>query len=158
MIGLVVTKRAAQTVAGVTPLSKAYVWRIKAKMKVLGNILPIVVTASPTAIAIGFGLAAWRTHDTLVAFLMLTCMMLAVNCAARTFGMVRRRPDLIARWQTVPYYPGFHEGGGVRVPTEAKSIANRCYAEGLSPQIEYFDHDPFLFVQTRHGRVYLYHW
>lgn len=162
MIGLVITKPAVVTVAGVTPLSAWYVWRIKLRMLatepvyILCGLAGILALAAPL---VGF-LVHEHIGTTAIA------LVFGYQCV-REARWIQRHPNRRALWRTAPLsFDGAYYGcyfvsvyGYIHpVPAEARQIGEAVQALGLAPQIEYFDEDPFLFVEVLGRRVYLYHW
>lgn len=166
MIGLVVGKQAVEQVAGVTPLSPWTVRRIKASMLVRGNLGFVALYALLLGTAIAGAVLAVVMHKPWLFSVTLGAM-------SAFLGIVRdaqRSATLTSYWADAQYCePVYQYRGGYRwmwfghwaageMPEHVSQIADNVKALGLEPKVEYFETDPFLFVEVGGKRVYLCHW
>jgi hypothetical protein len=165
MIGLLIGPSAAPTVAGVRPLSRPHVAAIKAREWLRGSWLMLAILAVPLAfVAIGV-VCGFVVNDGWVNGIFGSLFALV---GVRLFvGMLRAILAHPPHWATaaVGFEPMgrdycFYDDGRRQhaLPEPVQAIVGRLYAAGLTPQVEYFDDDPFLFVELRGRRVYLAHW
>src|SRR3954471_15825697 len=97
MIGLVLTKPAVQTIAGVTPMPKAKVWAIKSAMLVRYNMVQITLTMIPILLSSGAFIAAPFAPSTGLA-IVACCGGLLFALQAAGFLHSFRKPQNHARW------------------------------------------------------------
>jgi hypothetical protein len=159
MIGLVISRPAAVKVAGVTPLSNTHVrWFqastiFKAYDPVMKAMFLLMAVAAKTLIimAVVTGELAILPPAVLLSWIF-------YRTAYRMFV----KPSAYApQWRVADLVGYYFYDAWTRyrhIPVEAAQIAERVRAIGLTPKVEYFDEDPFLFVTVEGKRVYLYHW
>lgn len=155
MIGLVVTKPAAVTIAGTKPLSMAKVWPIKLYMLVKFNLFQICIVGMLSGIAGGFLVAAITAPVPAIGTIALCTAALLCGLVALGMFLDFSSAQNHAHWMTCDYDEWIY---GRRVPIKVRDIVGRLEMPGLKPQIEYLYEDPFLFVEVEGRRVYLAHW
>lgn len=167
MIGFVASQAAVQTIVGVPPIPRWRVRTVKARMWLQGNLTQLFMLAVPVV-----GMAAFLTAGVVFGDWLVVAPCIGI-LAWVEHGFVRslwRHRSLMARWLVGPVveisdyadgrgcYAYITPWGYFAIPIRTQAIVARLRRAGLTPQVEYFDADPFLFVEIKGRRVYLDHW
>lgn len=176
MIGFVYTERACTNICGVTPIPKLKAWTIKLAMLAQYNSFFVIPVAFLSLVGMALtGVCLWLTTTASphTAWFIAPAPVITFLTATNILMSARRNPHLVSRWLVFDYptlsfyeaslqdefafnpwaYKAYHG-----MPAEARTMANKLVEAGLQPKIEYLDEDPFLFVELKGKRIYLYHW
>ena len=170
MIGFVASHQAVQTIVGVPPIPRWRVRTVKARMWLAGNLTLLLCLSAPLLLMAAFVVGAALTGEwgaAVAANVVLAWLEIGF------VGEFWRDRSLMARWLVGPvvdlrddadgaHVPGCYafvtQWGDFTIPIRTQAIVARLQQAGLTPQVEYLDADPFLFVEIKGRRVYLDHW